>query len=159
MRSHGVLDFPILKQGPGGSLVHPLNPPAWTLTSPGYDAAFRACLKLAVTSGGGRFAARYRAMALEGLKQAECMRAQGITDYPSPATLGGGLHAPRLHPTLGIDTHTLAVPGGRPGLPVWDCPVADGVVVACRVDPAMTRRCGTRRRLGPALPGGWLRPW
>lgn len=28
MRSHGVLDFPILKQGPGGSLVHPLSPPA-----------------------------------------------------------------------------------------------------------------------------------
>ena len=27
MRSHGVPDFPILKQGPGGSLVHPLSPP------------------------------------------------------------------------------------------------------------------------------------
>ncbi len=28
MRSHGVPDFPILKQGPGGSLVHPVSPPA-----------------------------------------------------------------------------------------------------------------------------------
>jgi hypothetical protein len=49
MRSHGVLDFPILKQGSGGSLVHPVSPPAGMLTAPGYDAAFRACLKLAVS--------------------------------------------------------------------------------------------------------------
>src|SRR5690349_9773308 len=47
MRAHGVPDFPILKQGPGGSLVHPMSPPAGMLTSPGHDAAFRACLKLA----------------------------------------------------------------------------------------------------------------
>ena len=32
MRSHGVPDFPILKQGPGGSLIHPLSPPAGMLT-------------------------------------------------------------------------------------------------------------------------------
>jgi hypothetical protein len=106
MRSHGVPDFPILKQGPGGSLVRPVSPPAGMLTAPGYDAAFRACLKLAVTSGGGRFAARYRAAALKGLKQAECMRAHGITGYPSPATLGGGIHGPDPV-TIGLDTHTL----------------------------------------------------
>jgi hypothetical protein len=106
MRSHGVPDFPILRPGPGGSLVHPLSPPAGMLTAPGYDTAFRACLKLAVTSGGSRFAARYRAMALAGLKQAECMRAHGITGYPSPAALGGGLHGPDAV-TVGLDTHTL----------------------------------------------------
>jgi hypothetical protein len=39
MRSHGVPDYPILRQGPGGSLVHPLSPPAGMLSSPGYDAA------------------------------------------------------------------------------------------------------------------------
>jgi hypothetical protein len=51
MRAHGVPDFPILKQGPGGSLVHPVSPPAGMLTSRSYDAAFRACLKLAVVGG------------------------------------------------------------------------------------------------------------
>jgi hypothetical protein len=95
MRSHGVPDFPILKQGPGGSLVHPVSPPAGMLTSPGYDAAFRACLKLAVTNGHN--AAHYQATARRGLQQAECMRAHGITGYPSPATLGGGLHVPDPH--------------------------------------------------------------
>jgi hypothetical protein len=104
MRSHGVPDFPILKQGPGGSLVHPLSPPAGMLTSPGYDAAFRACLKLAVTNGHN--AAHYQAIALKGLQQAECMRAHGITGYPSPATLGGGLHVPDFT-ALGLDPHTL----------------------------------------------------
>jgi len=103
MRVHGVPDFPILKQGPGGSLVHPVSPPAGMLTSPGYDAAFRACLKLAVV--GGSSPARYRAMALKGLEQAECMRAHGITGYPSPGALDGGLHEPDAT-AIGLDAHT-----------------------------------------------------
>ena len=103
MRVHGVPDFPILKQGPGGSLVHPVSPPAGMLTSPGYDAAFRACLKLAVVGGGSP--ARHRAMALKGLAQAECMRAHGITGYPSPGALDGGLHEPDAT-AIGLDTHT-----------------------------------------------------
>ncbi len=103
MHSHGVPEFPDPKQGPGGTLVYPLNPPKGMLTSAGYDAAFRACLKLAVT--GGRPAAPYQAMAGEALKQAECMRAHGITRYPSPAAIGGGIHAPDFT-TTGIDTHT-----------------------------------------------------
>jgi hypothetical protein len=103
MRAHGVPDFPILKQGPRGALVHPVSPPAGMLTSPGYDAAFRACLKLAVVGGGSP--ARYRAMALKGLAQAECMRAHGITSYPSPGALDGGLHEPDAT-AIGLDTHT-----------------------------------------------------
>lgn len=106
MRSHGVLDFPILQQGPGGSLVHPLSPPTGMLSSPGYDAAFRACLKLAVVGGGRRFAALYQARALHGLKQAECMRAHGISGYPSPGALDGGLHDPD-DTVIGLDPHTL----------------------------------------------------
>jgi len=104
MRSHGVPDFPILKQGPAGSLVHPVSPPAGMLTAPGYDAAFRACLKLAVIGGGSR--ARYQAAALQGLKQAACIRAHGIGNYPSPGTLDGGIHAPDLT-AIGLDPHTL----------------------------------------------------
>ena len=103
MRAHGVPDFPILKQGPGGSLVHSVSPPAGMLTAPGYDAAFRGCLKLAVVGGGSP--ARYRAMALKGLAQAECMRAHGITGYPSPGALDGGLHEPDAT-AIGLDTHT-----------------------------------------------------
>jgi hypothetical protein len=104
MRSHGVRDFPILTQRPDGSLVHPVSPPPGMLTAPGYDAAFRACLKLAVAGGGSR--ARYQAVALKALKQAECMREHGITGYPSPGTLGGGIHAPDFT-AIGLDTHTL----------------------------------------------------
>lgn len=104
MRSHGVPDFPILKQGPGGTLVHPVSPPAGMLTSPDYDAAFRACLKLVVVGGGSP--ARYQAAALHGLKQAECMRAHGITGYPSPGALDGGIHSPDLT-AIGLDPHTL----------------------------------------------------
>jgi hypothetical protein len=104
MRSHGVPDFPILKQGPGGTLVHPVSPPAGMLTAPGYDAAFRACLKLTVVGGGSP--ARYRAIALKALQQAECMRAHGITNYPSPGTLEGGIHVPDAT-VIGLDTHTL----------------------------------------------------
>src|SRR5215469_2986522 len=103
MRTHGVPDFPILRQGRGGSLVHPLSPSARMLTAPGYDAAFRACLKLAVVGGGS--AARYQAMALKGLKQAECMRAHGITGFPSPGALDGGLHVPDFT-AIGLDPHT-----------------------------------------------------
>lgn len=104
MRSHGVRDFPVLKQGPGGSLVHPVRPPTGMLTAPDYDAAFRACLKLAVF--GGRARARYQAAALQGLKQAECMRAHGVTKYPSPAALDGGIHVPDFT-SIGLDPHTL----------------------------------------------------
>ena len=103
MRAHGVPNFPILKQGPGGSLVPPASPPAGMLTAPGYGAAFRACLKLAVIGGGSR--ARYQAAALRGLNQAECMRAHGITNYPSPGTLDGGIHSPDFT-AIGLDPHT-----------------------------------------------------
>ena len=104
MRSHGVPDFPILQQGPGGSLIHPASPPAGMLTAPRYDAAFRACLKLAVI--GVRARARYRAAALHALRQAECMRAHSITGYPSPGTLDGGIHSPDFT-VIGLDPHTL----------------------------------------------------
>jgi hypothetical protein len=104
MRSHGVPDFPVLKQGPAGTLVHPVRPPAGMLSSPSYDGAFRACLKLAVL--GGRNEAEYQAVALQALKQAECMRAHGITGYPSPGALDGGLHAPDAV-TIALNTHTL----------------------------------------------------
>jgi hypothetical protein len=106
MRVHGVADFPEPRPGPGGTLVYPLNLPAGMLSSPGYDAAFRACLKLAVAGGGGRPSARYQAMALQALKQAECMRGHRITGYPSPATLNGGIHSPD-YTTIGLDPHTL----------------------------------------------------
>jgi hypothetical protein len=34
------------------------------------------------------------------------MRAHGITGYPSPGALGGGLHSPDFT-TIGLDPHTL----------------------------------------------------
>jgi len=104
MRSHGVPDFPILNQGPGGSLDHPASPPAGMLTAPGYDSAFLACLRLAVVGGGSR--ARYQAVAVHALRQAECMRAHRITNYPSPGTLDGGIHVPDFT-AIGLDPHTL----------------------------------------------------
>jgi hypothetical protein len=103
MRLHGVPEFPEPRLGKGGTLVYPLNPPAGMLSSADYDAAFRACLKMTVT--GGPSAVRYRAVALQALRQAECMRAHGITSYPAPAAINGGLHVPDFTP--GLNTHTL----------------------------------------------------
>lgn len=119
MRSHGVPDFPILKQGPRGSLVHPVSPPTGMLTAPGYDAAFRACLRLAVIDRRSR--ARYQAAALRGLRQAECMRGHRITRYPSPGTLDGGIHSPDLT-AIGLDPHTLQFQAAAEACgmePVW----------------------------------------
>ena len=99
MRSHGVPDFPILKQGgPGGTLVHPVSPPAGMLTSPDYDAAFRTCLKLAVV--GGHQAAHYRATALHGLMQAE-FAPRGLEHHIAPL----------------VDSHFLATIDGEPDGP------------------------------------------
>jgi len=88
----------------GSSSPGPAASPAGMLTAPGYDAAFRACLKLAVIGGGSR--ARYQAAALHGVRQAECMRAHGITSYPSPGALDGGIHSPDFT-AVGLDPHTL----------------------------------------------------
>ena len=50
--------------------------------------------------------ARYQAIALHALKQAECMRAHGITNFPSPGAIDGGLHVPDFT-AIGLDPHTL----------------------------------------------------
>ncbi len=106
MRAHGAPGFPEPRQGRDGTLIYPLKPPSGMLASPGYDAAFRSCLKLAVTGRRPAAAARYRVIALHALKQAECMRAHGISGYPSPATLNGGIHSPDFT-TLSMNPHTL----------------------------------------------------
>jgi hypothetical protein len=106
MRTHGVTDFPMPAKGPQGTLIYPVNPPSGMLSSASYDPAFRACLKLAVIGGGAKFSARYQAIALHAIKQAECMRAHGITGFPSPATLNGGIHDPDF-PAVGVDANTL----------------------------------------------------
>ena len=144
MRSHGVPAFPILKQGPAGTLVHPVSPPPGMLTAPRYDTAFRACLKLAVT--GGHNAAQYRAAALKGLAQAECMRAHGIISYPSPGTLAGGIHSPDPV-AVGLDTHTLAFQAaakacgmGLAWQTVWWWPAAAPQPGPAGVGPASTVR-------------------
>jgi hypothetical protein len=106
MRAHDVTDFPIPAKGPKGTLVYPVRPPAGMLSSAHYDPAFRACLKQAVISGGRQYAARYRAIAIRALQQAECMRAHGITGFPSPATVNGGIHSPD-YSAIGLDRNTL----------------------------------------------------
>jgi len=50
--------------------------------------------------------ARYQAIALHALKQAECMRAHGITGFPSPGAIDGGLHVPD-YTAIGFNPHTL----------------------------------------------------
>ncbi len=104
MHSHGAPDFPHPKRGPGGSLIYPVTPPPGMLSSPGYDAAFRACRKLA--PGSARTAAQFQAAVNQALRLATCMRAHGITNYPDPTTIGGGIHFPDLT-TIGVDPHAL----------------------------------------------------
>ena len=89
-------------------------------------------------------------MALNGLAQAECMRAHGITGYPSPGALDGGLHAPDAT-AIGLDTHTPQFAGGGKGLRYGRRAVAGAVVVvAGRAKPALTGgRCSS---VGLAVP-------
>jgi hypothetical protein len=100
LHAHGAPQFPGPVLGPGGVLVHPLAPPPGMLSSPGYDRAFRACERL--MPGPKRPAA----MLGRALTVAACMRAHGITGYPDPAAVDGGLHVPDLW-RIGVDTHTL----------------------------------------------------
>jgi len=99
--------LPHPQAGPRRLAGRPGEPARRNADHPGYHAAFRTCLKLAVIGGGRR--TRYQAAAPQGLKQAECMRAHGITNYPSPGTLDGGIHPPDFT-AIGLDPHTLQSP-------------------------------------------------
>jgi hypothetical protein len=66
----------------------------------------RSSQSRSATARAGHGLGRGRAMALKGLAQAECMRGHGITRYPSPGALDGGLHEPDAT-AIGLDTHTL----------------------------------------------------
>jgi hypothetical protein len=103
MQSHGAPEFPDPELGPRGSLIHPLAPPHGMLSSPGYDKALRACEQLAPVSG--RLTGRVKALVGQALSVAACMRARGITGYPDPALIDGGIHVPDLW-AIGVDTHT-----------------------------------------------------
>jgi hypothetical protein len=85
MRSHGLPDFPDpganggiqVSTGPGGG--------AMGANSPQYASAFAACKSLMPAlqaRGGGPDRGQM-------LKYAQCMRAQGIKDFPDPDPQGG----------------------------------------------------------------------
>jgi hypothetical protein len=84
MRSHGVPDFPdpnsqgqLLIQGSAGGGMNP--------QSPTFQNAEKAC-----QSKLPKPTAAQQAQALQNaLKQSECMRAHGITDFPDPSSSGG----------------------------------------------------------------------
>jgi hypothetical protein len=97
MRSHGVPDFPdpnaqgqILVQGGAGSALNP--------NSPSFEAAQKACQsKMPAPT------ATQQAQAMQNaLKQSQCMRAHGITDFPDPTGSGGRVTL-HVHASPGSD--------------------------------------------------------
>jgi hypothetical protein len=100
MRSHGAPFWPEPSQVPQGVFD---NPNTYVITArilaqehgPGWQAALTACRKLA-PSELPYTAAQISALRGHLLKLAACMRAHGITHFPSPVTgpYGGGFHSP-----------------------------------------------------------------
>jgi len=93
MRAHGISDFPdpssqggiALNGGPGTDL----NP-----SSPQFKAATNACKPLLPPQKTMNPAQQAAAKA-QALKYAQCMRAQGISDFPDPNSQGGIALSPK----------------------------------------------------------------
>jgi hypothetical protein len=106
MRSHGAPFWPEPSQVPQGVFD---NPNTYVITSqilaqehgPGWQAALTACRKLAPQELPFT-AAQISALRGHLQKLAACMRAHGITHFPSPVAgpYGGGFHSPGL----GVDS-------------------------------------------------------
>ena len=73
------------------------------LSSPQARSAHGACMYLLPASGGHISAAQLQKDASEALKQAECMRAHGITNFPDPVMLPNGGSYVRFGKSSGVD--------------------------------------------------------
>jgi hypothetical protein len=109
LRSHGAPFWPEPSEVPQGVWD---NPNTYKITpriladehGPGWQAALTACQKLAPREL-PYTAAQISVLRSHLQKLAGCMRAHGITGYPSPGALDGGLHEPDAT-AIGLDTHT-----------------------------------------------------
>lgn len=92
MRSHGVPDFP--DPSPGGGIHLTLSPgSSLNPRSPAFQSARRSCQHL--LPGGGPPATVPESVKLSLIRNAECMRAHGVPNYPDPVfPRGGGIETP-----------------------------------------------------------------
>jgi len=93
MRSHGVSEFP--EPSEGRLLVHSsdhnghvsgVNP-----QSSQFQAAQKACAKLAPNGGKAPSAAQQAKVQEQALKFSQCMRSHGVPSFPDPAISGSGV--------------------------------------------------------------------
>ncbi len=96
MRANGVPSFPDPKSGGGGFLVHASR---GEISSPAFQAAQRACVKFMPGGGIGSGPPPSAQTVARFLRIAQCMRSQGVPNFPDPKTsapsnprvaLGGG---------------------------------------------------------------------
>lgn len=87
MRSHGVSDFP--DPGPGGGIKLPVGSGSGPdPRAPAFQAAHQSCKHL--LPGGGPPANVPESVKLGELKNARCMRAHGVPNFPDPTFPPGG---------------------------------------------------------------------
>jgi hypothetical protein len=87
MRSHGVQNFPDANSK-GGIMIDSksgINP-----DSPQFQAAQKACQKLAPNGGKGPSPEQQAKMQSQMLKFSACMRSHGLPDFPDPKFSSGG---------------------------------------------------------------------
>jgi hypothetical protein len=80
MREHGVPKFPDPKPGPNGEPNLQITPDQLGVGQAQLQAAEQACQRLAPASSPARQQGQYEA----ALKYADCMRKNGVPDFPDP---------------------------------------------------------------------------
>jgi len=98
MRSHGLTNFPDPVSGGGLALPSTVNP-----TSPGFQAAQKACQSLMPGGGPGSRPSATAEQRAAMVHLSECMRAHGVSGFPDPVS------SPPSNPT------GFALAFGRPG--------------------------------------------
>ena len=99
MRSHGVSDYPdpnATNSGPGTDGLPKVNLQALGVSSSQIDAAEKACQRM-LPNGAQLSRAASRSVPTRLVRFADCMRSQGVKDWPDPTrTLGSFPGSPRF---------------------------------------------------------------
>ncbi len=110
MRSHGVPRFPdpggVAPSGPASTVFGIVLPSTIDVSSPAFRLAMSTCLKLVM--GAAPKAGVSEARMLAALKYSQCMRRDGVTNYPDPTFIGAA-EAEKPLSVYGIDAQSPAV--------------------------------------------------
>jgi hypothetical protein len=113
MRAHGVPNFPDPQNGSGGIGIsiskrvgsNTVSVNGVSMSGPAFQSAQKACSKY--FPGGGKPPQLTTAQKQQLLKNAECMRAHGVPNFPDPTFSAGGAGV-KFGPGSGVDPRSPA---------------------------------------------------